>query len=153
MRVGRVKIPAEGDAGSRAATDDWTQDTAVRPRRNRGGRNVAPQQPDRIKVKTLAAMFASLALLAAKGGHAAVHANLPCTLTGTNGPDLIFGTPHRDVICGLGGNDQLDGMGGNDVLYGGPGADQLNGGSGSDVLYGGLGNDKLQGDDGGDVVH
>jgi Ca2+-binding RTX toxin-like protein len=103
-----------------------------------------------VKLKTLAAMFASLALLAAKGGHAAVPA---CTITGTAGPDILFGTPHRDVICGLGGKDQLDGMGGNDVVIGGPGADQLNGGSGNDVLYGGPGDDKLQGDDGSDAVY
>src|SRR2546423_346274 len=49
MRVGRVKIPAEGDAGSRAATDDWSQDTAGGPRPKRGGRNVAPQQPHKLQ--------------------------------------------------------------------------------------------------------
>jgi Ca2+-binding RTX toxin-like protein len=112
---------------------------------------VAPR--DANWMRTLAAMFASLALFAATRAHAAVHHAQACTITGTTGADILFGTPGRDVICGLGGNDMIDGQGGNDVLIGGAGADQINGGSGNDVLYGGPGNDKLQGDTGDDTVY
>jgi Ca2+-binding RTX toxin-like protein len=112
---------------------------------------VAPRDANRIR--TLAAMFASLALFAATKVHAATFHAQACTITGTSGPDILFGTSGRDVICGLGGNDRIDGLGGNDILIGGPGADQLNGGDGNDLLYGGPGNDKLQGDVGRDTVY
>ena len=112
---------------------------------------VGPRDTNRIR--TLAAMFASLALFAAAKGHAATHRAMACTITGTSGPDVLRGTPGPDVICGLGGNDALDGGGGNDILIGGPGADLLSGGGGNDVLYGGPGNDRLQGDTGRDTVY
>jgi Ca2+-binding RTX toxin-like protein len=120
---------------------------------------VGPRENEK-KIKALAAMFASLALMAAARGRAAVqavpasaHSALACTITGTAGNDIIFGTRGNDVICGLGGNDTIDGSGGNDVVYGGPGDDSLNGGTGNDVLYGGPGNDKLQGDTGRDTMY
>jgi Ca2+-binding RTX toxin-like protein len=112
---------------------------------------VAPRDANRIR--TMAAMFASLALFAATRAHAAVNHAQACTITGTNGADVLVGTPGRDVICGLGGNDRIDAGGGNDVLIGGPGADVLGGGGGNDVLYGGPGNDRLQGDAGDDTVY
>jgi Ca2+-binding RTX toxin-like protein len=68
-----------------------------------------------------------------------------CTITGTQGPDVLRGTPGNDVVCGLGGNDVLVGNGGNDVLVGGPGNDLLDGGPGNDVLHGGAGSDVLRG--------
>lgn len=73
-----------------------------------------------------------------------------CTITGTDGDDVLIGTPGPDVICGLGGNDIIRGKGGNDVLRGGPGDDQLNGGPGRDHLYGGSGRDELLGKRGAD---
>ena len=45
-----------------------------------------------------------------------------CTITGTNGDDVIPGSPGNDVICGLGGNDEIDGGQGNDVIKGNTGA-------------------------------
>jgi hypothetical protein len=75
-----------------------------------------------------------------------------CTITGTNGPDVLVGTSGRDVICGLGGNDTILGMGGNDVLYGDAGNDHLIGGSGGDYLYGDAGADTLVGGYGPDVL-
>jgi hypothetical protein len=33
----------------------------------------------------------------------------PCTVVGTNGPDLLQGTAGPDVICGLGGSDTIGG--------------------------------------------
>ena len=107
---------------------------------------MAPRDANRLR--TIAAMFASLALFAATKVHAATYHAQGCTITGTSGPDILFGTPGPDVICGLGGNDSIDGRGGNDVLIGGDGADLLGGGEGNDVLYGGPGNDRLQGDGG-----
>lgn len=75
-----------------------------------------------------------------------------CTITGTNGPDVLVGTPGPDVICGLGGDDVVIGGGGNDVLYGDAGNDRLVGGSGGDYLYGDAGNDTLVGGSGADVL-
>src|SRR5205823_12334678 len=125
--------------------------SAARPRQKyQEVSNVGPRDANRLR--TLAAMFASLALFAATKVHAAAF-RTGCTITGTSGPDILLGTPGRDVICGLGGNDKIDGEGGNDLVIGGSGADQLSGGEANDVLYGGPGNDKLQGDGGRDAVY
>jgi Ca2+-binding RTX toxin-like protein len=112
---------------------------------------VAPRDANRIR--TLAALFASLALFGATKVHAATHEAQACTITGTSGPDVLIGTSGRDVICGLGGNDRLSGSGGNDVVIGWPGDDVLGGGDGNDVVFGGPGNDRLQGDAGRDTVY
>jgi hypothetical protein len=71
-----------------------------------------------------------------------------CTITGTNGDDVLKGTPGDDVICGLGGNDTLLGGAGDDVLLGGDGRDNLRGGTGADILRGEAGNDTLTTRDG-----
>ncbi len=84
---------------------------------------MAPRDANRIR--TLAALFASLALFGATKVHAATHQSPACTITGTSGADILVGTPGRDVICGLGGNDKIGSNGGNDVLIGGPGDDIL----------------------------
>jgi hypothetical protein len=85
----------------------------------------------------------------------------PCTITGTNGDDLLIGTPGDDVICGGpgddmifggGGNDVLIGDAGNDSLFGEDGNDLLLGGPGEDALDGGNGNDNLQGEEGRDTL-
>lgn len=84
-----------------------------------------------------------------------------CTITGTNGPDVLFGTPNADVICGNGGDDELHGMGGSDVIRGGDGFDTIFGGSGTDLIegnangdtiIGGLGSDTILGGAGNDVL-
>lgn len=59
------------------------------------------------------------------------------TLTGDDGPNIIFGTSAADTISGLGGQDKLYGKGGPDTIYGGGGKDYLNGGGGDDELHGG----------------
>lgn len=64
-----------------------------------------------------------------------------CTVTGTEGNDVLTGTSGDDVICGLGGNDHLNGRGGNDTLLGGNGNDILDGGTGLNTLDGGDGTD------------
>ena len=91
-----------------------------------------------------------------------------CTITGTDGDDVLVGTEGADVICGLDGDDILVGGQGPDVLHGGGGrdrlygqadgdtligswgADLLYGGPGDDVLYGGRGTDRLYGQAGND---
>ena len=84
----------------------------------------------------------------APGGDRAV-----CTITGTDGDDVLVGTEGADVICGLGGNDALHGVRGNDTLIGGEGNDVLYGGRGKDVLRGGRGNDRLYGQAGADTLN
>jgi CSLREA domain-containing protein len=64
-----------------------------------------------------------------------------CTITGTNGSDLLIGTPGADVLCGLNGDDLILGGNGNDILRGGKGKDVLIGGQGIDTLDGGQGKD------------
>jgi Ca2+-binding RTX toxin-like protein len=73
-----------------------------------------------------------------------------CTITGTEGDDVLPGTVRSDVICGLGGDDRILGGGGNDVLYGDAGDDSLFGGNRGDRLEGGPGNDALNGEKGDD---
>src|SRR6266508_3945855 len=75
-----------------------------------------------------------------------------CTISGTNGDDILAGTDGNDVICRLSGNDVLTGKSGNDLLIGGYGADTMSGGGEADTLRGGPGNDALSGGPGNDLV-
>src|SRR4029450_3857308 len=45
-----------------------------------------------------------------------------CTISGTNGNDVLRGTASRDVICGRNGGDALVGLGGDDRGGGGGGS-------------------------------
>ena len=74
-----------------------------------------------------------------------------CTVTGTQGNDILSGTPGPDVICGLGGRDTIHASGGDDLLLGGSGDDWLFGGSGADRLAAGQGDDRLIPGTGNDV--
>jgi Ca2+-binding RTX toxin-like protein len=75
-----------------------------------------------------------------------------CTITGTEGDDVLDGTEGDDVICGLAGNDTIRGLAGNDTLRGGAGNDTVKGGAGDDIVRGGAGNDALRGGPGNDTV-
>jgi len=75
-----------------------------------------------------------------------------CTITGTNGDDVLTGTDGRDVICARGGDDTVQSLDGNDVVFGGSGNDSINGGDGDDRLFGGDGRDSINGGDGRDVI-
>jgi Ca2+-binding RTX toxin-like protein len=87
-----------------------------------------------------------------------------CTITGTDGTDVLVGTPGRDVICALAGDDVVHGRGGVDRVWGGAGEDvlsagpgdsgrdQLDGAGGNDVLTGGLHEDLVVGGDGNDAL-
>lgn len=73
-----------------------------------------------------------------------------CTITGTNGSDVLRGTRSRDIICGLGGEDIIRGRGGNDIIRGGSARDILVGGPGHDKIFGQRGRDILRGQGGRD---
>ena len=75
-----------------------------------------------------------------------------CTITGSEGPDVLFGTSGRDVICAGGGGDLVWGGAGDDVVFGDAGRDLVVGGAGDDTLYGGGAGDWLLGDAGDDVL-
>jgi len=82
----------------------------------------------------------------------AVEPNPDCTITGTDGPDVINGTSGADVICGLGGDDLINGGNGDDVIFTGEGDDTVNAGAGNDTVYGDLGDDRLTGGPGADQL-
>jgi len=52
-------------------------------------------------------------------GVATAAATVACTITGTDGNDVLKGTVAPDVICGGAGNDVLIGRPGDDMLVGG----------------------------------
>lgn len=64
-----------------------------------------------------------------------------CTITGTEGADVLVGTPEDEVIHGQRGRDLMYGGRGNDVTLGGTGRDVLTGGRGVNELDGGPGRD------------
>ncbi len=84
-------------------------------------------------------------------------ADLPVSISGEDGADVLTSAAADDTIAGGQGNDAIDGGGGadqllgglaDDTIGGGPGDDLLNGGEGNDVLGAGDGNDTLQTSDG-----
>jgi RTX calcium-binding nonapeptide repeat (4 copies) len=68
----------------------------------------------------------------------------PCTITGSNGSEVLNGTPGADLICGLGGDDRIRGFDGDD---------EIRGGGRNDIVYGGTGDDHVFGEDGDDIVN
>jgi Tol biopolymer transport system component/Ca2+-binding RTX toxin-like protein len=97
--------------------------------------------------------------------------DLPMTLIGGSGNDLLYGGAGNDTIAGGFGNDELFGgdgddllrgdrnrrssggrKGGNDIIHGGRGNDQIGGKGGNDLLYGDEGNDQIWGDRGNDQI-
>jgi polar amino acid transport system substrate-binding protein len=93
-------------------------------------------------VLLLAALAALGALIAAAAGSARPDA-VRCTVTGTNGRDVLRGTNRADVICARRGNDTIRARGGRDRVLGGPGNDTIYGGGGNDRLEGSTGNDSF----------
>lgn len=72
--------------------------------------------------------------------------NLPSTMYGGRGNDVLIGGAARDVIFGEAGNDLIYGGLGNDILSGGADNDTVNGGAGDDEIWGGAGVNYLIGD-------
>lgn len=77
---------------------------------------------------------------------------VPVTMRGGSGRDVLIGGAGPDKLIGGEGNDKLAGRGGDDLLFGGSGNDELLGGSGDDILRGGIGHDTLLGGSGANVV-
>jgi Ca2+-binding RTX toxin-like protein len=78
--------------------------------------------------------------------------NVTCTITGTDGDDLLRGTPGDDVMCGLGGDDRIFGGAGADLIAGGDGDDRISGGAGGDHAQGDVGRDRIRGGKGPDEL-
>lgn len=74
------------------------------------------------------------------------------TIAGDAGNDVIEGKSGNDSLLGGDGDDRIEGHGGQDVLRGGDGNDDLSGGRGDDDLFGGAGDDDLEGNDGLDDI-
>ncbi|HEX7244655.1 MAG TPA: hypothetical protein VF245_03710 [Solirubrobacterales bacterium] len=83
----------------------------------------------------------------------AASVQVPATLSGGPGRDVLQGGNGADKLIGGAGRDVLSGGGGNDAIYGGAGNDVLNGGSGNDALWGGPGRDVLHPGSGHDSLH
>jgi Ca2+-binding RTX toxin-like protein len=75
---------------------------------------------------------------------------VPVTMRGGGGDDLLIGGAGPDKLIGGDGSDRLIGRHGADALFGGDGRDVLLGGAGNDALRGGAGNDLLRGGAGSD---
>ncbi|MCY4086251.1 MAG: calcium-binding protein [Actinomycetia bacterium] len=75
-----------------------------------------------------------------------------CTITGTNGHDVLVGTDGDDVICGRGGSDVIYGAAGDDIIHGDKGNDIIYGDEGDDVIYGDNGRDFIAGGPGDDII-
>jgi Ca2+-binding RTX toxin-like protein len=80
-------------------------------------------------------------LLGGNGDDVMIDADGPGFLVGGRGNDQLFGGGNRDFIQGNAGNDQLFGEAGRDDLSGGLDDDTLVGGQGSDNMQGGIGID------------
>ncbi len=70
---------------------------------------------------------------------------VPVTMRGGPGKDLLIGGSGADKLIGGVGSDRLGGKVGDDLIFGGPGNDLLLGGPGDDALRGGPGRDVLRG--------
>ncbi|HEX5375619.1 MAG TPA: hypothetical protein VFW48_05630 [Solirubrobacterales bacterium] len=78
---------------------------------------------------------------------------VPVTMRGGPGRDLLTGGSGTDKLIGGPGADGLAGRAGDDALFGGPGGDVLFGGPGDDALWGGPGRDVLHPGSGSDSLH
>ena len=91
--------------------------------------------------RSLAALCATL-LLIAQPGYAAGRKTCggqPATVTGSN--PILVGTPRDDVIFAGRGNDSVIAGSGDDLICGARGDDTIHGGDGYDTALGGWGND------------
>lgn len=70
---------------------------------------------------------------------------IPVTMRGGAGRDILVGGSGPDKLIGGDGADHLVGRAGDDLIYGGPGEDVIVGNAGDDVLRGGSGQDSIGG--------
>ena len=78
--------------------------------------------------------------------------DIPPTIVGTSGNDILIGTSGDDVIHGMGGSDIIYGMGGNDIIWSGSGNDLIVTGGGNDLIDAGDGKNIIIAGDGHNVV-
>lgn len=79
--------------------------------------------------------------------------NVPATVIGTSGDDVLFGTEGPDVIFAGQGNDRVIALGGDDIICGGFGEDNIQAGAGNDVVLAGPGDDVVRGQSGADDIN
>ncbi len=89
-------------------------------------KEVGRQMSLKSRVALLAVLVAAGALTIAAGGSASTDVQR-CTITGTNGNNVLRGTARADVICGRGGNDTIIAANGR--------RDRINCGPGRDTVY------------------
>lgn len=78
--------------------------------------------------------------------------DIPVTLNGGAGDDVLIGGSGADDLNGGDGIDDLSGNGGDDYCLGGNGNDSISGGDDQDNVNGQAGDDVLMGDEGNDFV-
>jgi hypothetical protein len=108
-----------------------------------------------VKLTCEAPPISGFELVGAKGADTLTvgrRVDVPATLRGGPGDDVLTGGSGADMLTGDGGDDVLAGGGGSDVIFGSAGNDRLFGRSGNDRLFGGAGNDKLWGGSGNDTL-
>jgi Ca2+-binding RTX toxin-like protein len=140
---------------ARSATSPRSRTPRSSSRSTRWWRPAAPTSDRCGRAAAIVGIVASLIVPVAVAARALEPAGSSgCTISGTNGNDVLRGTASRDVICGrngddafvgLGGDDRIVGGRGNDRIDGGPGADDLNGGRGADLVTGGGSDDHVEG--------
>lgn len=90
--------------------------------------------------------------LSASGASAPAVSDIPVTLNGGTGPDILFAGKSTTTLNGGAGNDNLDGGSGTDTLNGGDGNDTLQAGTGPATMSGGNGSDTIYPDNATDTV-
>lgn len=78
--------------------------------------------------------------------------DIPATIIGGAGNDILIGGHADDVIDGGEGDDCLHGEGGDDTMHGGGGNDYIDGGRGDDLVLAGDGHDWVFGGSGNDIL-
>lgn len=78
--------------------------------------------------------------------------DVPVTLFGNLGADVLATSAAADTVHGGQGNDTIKTGGGSDAVYGDDGADSIDAGAGDDKIDGGLGSDGIDASAGNDTI-